>query len=545
LIQHPGFVSSTDESTTFTDDTSTSVPTLLVGEAVTFSATYTVTQAAIDAGGVSNTATVVGYDPDGEAVNGSIDSAVVNNITQTPSIEVTKVAVVDHVTGTDSETTTGDTIVYTITIENTGNVTLTGIDITDTMTDGDGQSLTLTSPSTFSTYTLAPGETEDIQATYTIEQSAADTGSISNTVSVDGTAPDGTEVSDDLDTPVVVSTDLTPSIEVTKTSTITYADSDAGVQLGDTINYTITVENTGNTTLTGVTVSDTILDSAGVSLTLTTGPTYGGTGTFDGILDVGESVTYDATFVITQQSVNAGGVSNTASVTSKDPEGNDVTDSTDSATEDLIPRTAAMTVVKTASVDDNGDQKNGVGDVIQYTVTVTNTGNVTLTGVDLSDELRLGSSTATPEDNTGNDSPAGVDLWTQDQTLLPGESATYVAWYIIDDTAASSGKVINTAIATADTPLSGDDATLSVTSNEAVVDIAPIPSISITKTSEIVQNDTGNTTIDVGDQITYTIVVTNDGNTALTGVDITDTLTAIGGASLSLDSASRICKFNR
>ena len=66
------------------------------------------------------------------------------------------------------------------------------------MTDGDGQSLTLTSPSTFSTYTLAPGATEVIQATYTIEQSAADTGSISNTVSVDGTAPDGTEVSDDL-----------------------------------------------------------------------------------------------------------------------------------------------------------------------------------------------------------------------------------------------------------------------------------------------------------------------------------------------------------
>ena len=405
------------------------------------------------------------------------------------------------------------------------------------MTDGDVQSLTLTSPSTFSTYTLAPGETEDIQATYTIEQSAADTGSISNTVSVDGTAPDGTEVLDDLDTPVVVSTDLTPSIEVTKTSTITYADSDAGVQLGDTINYTITVENTGNTTLTGVTVSDTILDSAGVGLTLTSGPTYGGTGTFDGILDVDESVTYNATFVITQQAVNAGGVSNTASVTSKDPEGNDVTDSTDSATEDLIPRTAAMSVVKTASVDDNGDTKNGVGDVIQYTVTVTNTGNVTLTDVDLSDELRLGSSAANVEDNTNNDSPAGVDLWTQDQTLLPGESATYVAWYIIDDTAASSGKVINTAIATAATPLSGTDATLSVTSNEAVVDIAPIPSIAITKTSEIVQNDTGNTTIDVGDQISYTIVVTNDGNTALTGVDITDTLTAIGGASLSLDAA--------
>ena len=50
----PVFVSSTDANTTFTNDTSTSVPTLLVGEAVTFGATYTVTQAAIDAGGVSN-----------------------------------------------------------------------------------------------------------------------------------------------------------------------------------------------------------------------------------------------------------------------------------------------------------------------------------------------------------------------------------------------------------------------------------------------------------------------------------------------------------
>ena len=291
LTTDPVFTSSTDANTTFTSDPNTSVPTLLVGEEVTFTATFAVTQAAIDAGGVKNTVSVTATadDANNTSVADTTDSPVVTTITQTPSIEVTKVAAVDHVTGTDDETTTGDTIVYTITIENTGNVTLTGIDITDTMTDGAGQSLTLTSPSTFSTYTLAPGATEAIQATYTIEQSAADTGSITNTVSVDGTAPDGTEVSDDLDTPVVVSTDLTPSIEVTKTSTITYADSDAGVQLGDTVNYTITVENTGNTTLTGVTVSDTILDSAGEALTLTTGPTYDTTNTFDGTLAVGES----------------------------------------------------------------------------------------------------------------------------------------------------------------------------------------------------------------------------------------------------------------
>ena len=39
-------------------DPNTSVPTLLVGEEVTFTATFAVTQAAIDAGGVKNTVSV-------------------------------------------------------------------------------------------------------------------------------------------------------------------------------------------------------------------------------------------------------------------------------------------------------------------------------------------------------------------------------------------------------------------------------------------------------------------------------------------------------
>ena len=159
LTTDPVFTSSTDANTTFTSDPNTSVPTLLVGEEVTFTATFAVTQAAIDAGGVKNTVSVTATadDATNTSVTDTTDSPVITTITQSPAIEVTMVGVVDHVTVTDSETTTGDTIVYTITIENTGNVTITDIDITDTMTDGAGQSLTRTSPSTFSTYTLAPG----------------------------------------------------------------------------------------------------------------------------------------------------------------------------------------------------------------------------------------------------------------------------------------------------------------------------------------------------------------------------------------------------
>ena len=155
-------------------------------------------------------------------------------------------------------------------------------------------------------------------------------------------------------------------------------------------------------------------------------------------------------------------------------------------------------------------------DVIQYKVVVENTGNVTLTNIQVVDSLRLGSPTATPVDNTNYDSPAGVDLWTQNQTLLPGESATYVAWYVIDDTAASSGQVINTATATADTPLPGDEGTIEK-SDQISQSIDPIPSIAVTKAITAL-NDGGDGLFDVGETVLYTITITNDGNTTLTGV---------------------------
>ena len=50
-----------------------------------------------------------------------------------------------------------------------------------------------------------------------------------------------------------------PGLEVTKIATAT-DEGDGFVGSGDVINYTITVKNIGNVTLTGVTVSDTLTD---------------------------------------------------------------------------------------------------------------------------------------------------------------------------------------------------------------------------------------------------------------------------------------------
>ena len=64
--------------------------------------------------------------------------------------------------------------------------------------------------------------------------------------------------------------------------------------VGDSIDYKITVENKGNVTLTGLTISDILTDGNGSALSLNTGPSYSSTtlGSNPGTLKVGEVQTY-------------------------------------------------------------------------------------------------------------------------------------------------------------------------------------------------------------------------------------------------------------
>ena len=62
---------------------------------------------------------------------------------------------------------------------------------------------------------------------------------------------------------------------VEKTATVT-DEGDGSVGAGDVINYIITVRNSGNVTITGLTVSDTISDANSTTLTMSTGPSFSG-----------------------------------------------------------------------------------------------------------------------------------------------------------------------------------------------------------------------------------------------------------------------------
>ena len=101
---------------------------------------------------------------------------------------------------------------------------------------------------------------------------------------------------------VTVPRDLTaPSFAFAKS-----ADKASVSTAGETITYTITATNTGPVDLTGVSLSDNLIQS-GNSLTLTTGPILSsGDSDSDGVLDTGESWTYTATYDVTQAVLDDG-----------------------------------------------------------------------------------------------------------------------------------------------------------------------------------------------------------------------------------------------
>ena len=133
------------------------------------SATHTITQADLDAGSLTNTATAsttFGASP----VTSNQASATVN-ATQTAALSLTKSA------SPTTYDTLGQVITYTYVLKNTGNVTLAG-----PFTVADDK---LTVPDAAGP--LAPGASVQTSATHTITQADLDAGSLTNTATASTT----------------------------------------------------------------------------------------------------------------------------------------------------------------------------------------------------------------------------------------------------------------------------------------------------------------------------------------------------------------------
>ena len=288
----------------------------------------------------------------------------------------------------------GETVTFTITVTNVYDEPKT-----ITLTEREGMTL---NQSVFQN--VATGASVTATVTYTVTEADVLAGVIHNqvTAAFDG---GGSFIGED-DVPVQVPA---PSLLVQKTVTsnaVTYG-------IGETVTYNIRVTNNGNVTLTNVEVTDPLTNQRWPVASMAPG-------------DVQE---FNTSYVVTAADVEVGSVTNTATATGTSPEGHPNPTGTDSRTVDTVDAIRTMEIEKTRNTPTPEWGYFMVGQTIEYTIAVTNTGNVNLYNVVVTDDL-TGMSETIP-------------------TLAPGATQTFTTHYVVRGANAGTVGVVNTASATA------------------------------------------------------------------------------------------------
>ena len=432
-----------------------------LGETWNYTATHAVTQAEMDAGGlITNTATA-----DSTQTAPVSDDASVP-VEQKPAMTIAKDATVPGGTAD----VVGEVVSYTIEVRNTGNQTLTDVQVTDAFIDD----LQLIVDAASSDGKLGVDEVWRYSASHQVTQPDIDAGgNITNTATADSAQTE--PVTDDAFVPV----EQKPAMQIQKSASVPGGSADT---VGELITYTVTLTNTGNQTLTGITASDPSVSNLDL---------VPSDATADGELDVNESWTYIATRAVTQADIDAGGnILNTATGDSSQ------TPPVEGTASVPVAQRPAMDIAKQASVP--GNSADTVGGIISYTILVRNTGNQTLTEVQVTDpfvsDLQL------VIDDASSDGRLGVDeVWRY-------TASHKVTQQDIDD----DGTIDNTATA--------DSQQTEPVSASASVPVEQRPALVIAKDAAV----PGGTADYAGEIISYTIAVTNTGTQTLTGVSVAD-----------------------
>ena len=393
-----------------------------------------------------------------------VTAQATTTITGTADIRINKT--VDHAT-----ISSPTTLHYTITVTNVGTLSLTGVRVTDTFAGG----ATYISGDADNDLVLDPNEVWTYSADYNATQSDINAGNdLVNTATVD------TDQTEPAQSTARTRISRNASLTVVKTQTSTNPIS----AVGDVITYRIVITNTGNINITGAVATE-IYPGSGLG-TLSTPPIESISN--NGILDVGETWTHTATYRVTQHDIDLGvNLVNTISLVT-----NEVPGPTEDTAVTPVAASPMLTIDKTAA--ETGYDSSG--DIIHYTIVVRNTGNVTLTGIIVTDPL-TGFNQLIP-------------------SLAPGASQTLNTSYRVDQDDVNAGEVVNLAIAAYN--YAGQEHFID---DEVTVYGTQGPDLSITKSASPVTYST------VNQSIIYRVVVTNTGNVTLTNVDVNDPLTGL------------------
>jgi len=452
------------------------VATLAVGASSTcLTKAYVVTTADVAAGKVFNVATATGTPPTGGDVSDDDDANIATR-TSSPAVDLEK-DVADS-NDADQVGSLGEVLTYTFVVTNTGSVPLTNLRITDAK---------LSMSNVFCVANLAVGSSATCPPkTYTVTQADILAGSVTNTATATGTPPTGGDVAAHDD--ATIPTPATPAIHLEK-SVADSNDADTVAGPAEVLTYTFVVTNAGNVPLSNVTISDPKLSMSNVLCMPT--------------LAVGASATCPVTsYTTTSADIAAGSIHNSATAAGTPPSGPKVLDDDDAV---IATKVATPMIFLDKQVLDSSDPDSvgSLGEVLTYTFRVTNTGNVDLTDVTISDPMF-----------SLSDAPCVAFLAVGEATdcpLLPGQK------HIVTQDDVTHGSVVNTAI-TRGVPPTGPK----VTDDDTAILRVPAPG---SEDVDLVVDKSSDVSIaGPGDQVTYTVNVRNQGEGDADDVVVTDTL---------------------
>ncbi len=451
---------------------------------------------AADCGTLDNTASATADNEPSGALENNTDSGAIE--VKCADIDIEKTADNDPINA-------GDEIGFTVTVTNDGDGTAYDVDAEDTLPAGftwsiesqDGGWSIAAGKLLYSADELASGASSSVHIVSPTD--AADCGLVSNTADVEA-GNDGTDSATDT---VQINC---PDIDIVKT-----ADPVGPVNAGDDIGFTITISNAGPGTAYDVEASDTLpagftwaIDSQSGGWTL-----VGGVLSF-GPADLADDASSTVTVTATSSSESCGLVENDAWVDASNDDRED-----DDA--EVTINCPDVTVTKTAD-----NTPISAGDTASFTIEVENLGPGTAYDVTLTDTLPAGINWT--DDSASCEIAAGV-LSCDFGDLADGQTRTVTVSGETD--AADCGNVDNTAVVAAtnepaeNTGNNEDDASI-------VVECADI---TLTKTAD-------DASVSAGDQIGFTVTVTNTGSGTAYGVSITDTLPTDAGTAWTIESQS-------
>jgi|GEM_PF-2629775 len=430
------------------------IASLNAGESAIIHTIHVVTLADLNLGKVEKSASVSGLDANSQPIKSSSNPVIINAV-QNAVLEVTTSA---------AETTfnkAGEFLHFTILVRNTGNVTVTNLKVINPMT---GQ--IIGNP----VATMVPGAISAITVKYVVTDVDLNTGKVLQLAKASAHNPAGAEIiwlSNETSL-IKQNPDRLTVVKISRENSYTKA--------GEEIHYSVTIKNNGQTSLSDISVAVQGANITGMPVIAE--------------LPAGSSATLQAIHQVTQTDLDAGLIENQAIISGTDPSGNGY---------NLKSNRSTVWAMRNPQLDISimADESpfTTVNQEITYSISVTNTGNLTLTDIELSNQCDL------------------ILSNNQIANLAPGSSTEISASYQITVEDLDAGKIVKSVSATGMDP---DNKLVSETSNTLSSPGLQKPELS---TTSLARETSYNK---VGEIIHYNILVKNTGNVSIISTAVTD-----------------------